>query len=228
MTFTLSSNETSVTKMSSDLPPDYEVVIYTASDLRAAPVELGAVVAAINLAFARHETAGFHGPRFAADADLLTMLGTHGICAVLRPSPSSGLGQDVVRATGSAIPWRPQRGGEVEDALKAERPDEFRLVKRNLSYEVKAVVTTASPDTRGKGLAGLCVDALVQHLAAQHPGESELVLWIQLAENQNGPYWRRRGYEQVGGVEVKPKGMWGSERDFEFATLVKKVATPRR
>lgn len=195
----------------------HEVAVHTAADLQARRQDLERIVNAINLAFTKMSNAGFEGPRFPISTDLLTMLGPHGLCAVV--CSASG----AVLASASSIPWRPDHGEVIENALKRDFPDEHGLVDKGLSYQVKAVVTAATPDARSKGLAGLCIQALVSRLSTQHPGESELLLWILLAEDQNGNYWRRRGYEQVGPVEIKPKGMWGSANDFKFATLVKKV-----
>lgn len=201
---------------SSTMATSLNTTVYTAVELKESPNILQDVLRVINLAFTERESLGFKGPRFANHDQLLKMLGPAGLCAVVRS-------QHIILAACSVIPWRPHEDGVVNKAMKETRPNNFVLVEKGLSYEVKAVATANAPESRGRGLVGMCVRELVSRLFVRHPGESTLLLWIQLAEDQSGPYWRKRGYEQVGHTEMMPKGTWESTRDFQFSTLVKRV-----
>jgi hypothetical protein len=103
------------------------------------------------------------------------------------------------------------------------RPDDYKLLDHNTSWEIKAVATRNTPETRGKGLASRCIAALQQRVFDLYPMAGKgCLLWIITSEAQNGPYWRRRGFEVVLS-EIKPKGFWGSYEPFTFLTLVKRV-----
>lgn len=191
-----------------------DIRIYTSAELRAEPRLNASIVDVINAAFGKHEK--WNGKlRFEAADELPAQIGGDGLCAVAR-SGDSMLGTACLKR------WRPDAGGVVDQALQ-ERPSDVKLADAGLSYEVKAVTTVDGPESRGKGLAGVMIQALLEHVwKNRHPGK-EMLLWLQLSEELNGAYWRRRGYEQIGPVEVKPKGTWGSSHDFEFLTMVKRV-----
>ena len=193
-----------------------DVIIYTATDLQASQSLLHEIVRAINLAFTKETALKCTEPRFISDDQLLSTLGPDGLCAVARSNTG-------IMASASVVPWQPSSGGVVDWALRDSRPSDAALVDRGLSYELKAVITANTPESRGKGLVDLCTNALVSRLKQRHDDPDALLLWIQLAETENGAYWHRRGYEQVGPVEMKPKGTWGSENDFRFATSVKRI-----
>jgi hypothetical protein len=191
------------------------IEVYTAEQLQKLPEILSETLKVINLAFLRMWAAGFEAPRFDSTDQLLDMLVPGGLCAVCR------LDKRIV-ASLSIIPWQPD--GAVYSALEQERPADFRLLGQGLSYEVRAAVTLDTPASRGKGLIQHCIEELVLRLRERHSGNSCCLLWAGMAEDQNGAYWRRRGFEQIGPAEIKPKGLWGSVRDFEYVTLVKNVS----
>jgi hypothetical protein len=194
----------------------FEFVIYTSKDLSTLPETLDDLFRIINLSFTQHRD-HFETPRFTNAEEFLELLGPDGICAVVR------LDTRIV-ASASAVPWHPDVGGSVYRTLKDERPNDFLLVEQGLSYELKAAVTADAPESRRKGLVERCIGELIARVADRHAGERRLLLWVQVAEDLNGAYWRRRGFEQVGPIEVRLKGSWGSSRDFNFATLVKSVS----
>jgi GNAT superfamily N-acetyltransferase len=198
-------------------PPSIKA--YTAAELAASPSVLNDTLNVINIAFIEREreSKGFEGPRFPTTDDFLDTLGPTGLCAV-----ASSL--DSILAAASLVPWQPTAYGAVSQALRDTRPDDFALLGKGVSYEVKAVATALSPEARGKGLPASCISKLADVVfARQHPEETTLLLWVLVAEDTMGAYWRRNGYEQVGPTEVMPKGMWESTRDFRFSTLVKRV-----
>ena len=203
--------------------PEVSTSFYNREDFQNNPRLTQEVVDVINTAFRTHsENIGFHKheDRFSTPAGLPEMLGPHGICAVARID-------NIIGATGALIPWRPKVGGIIDDALKLDRPDDFALAETGNSYEVKTVTTVEGPTTARKGLASRIVDALIVEGDKRHPGE-DVLLWVQIAEEQAGPYWRKRGYERVGPIEIKPAGTWSSENPFQFLTLVKRVKGTKR
>jgi hypothetical protein len=194
-------------------PEDLPIVFYSPQKLRT-DLELSNRIAdLINACWTKHK--GFQNkPRFENTVELWEMLGEDGICAV------AIAGKEMV-GSASLRSWRPD--GVVDDALRRERPRDAELVDRGLTYEVKAIVTLDSPMSRGRGLSGVMIQGLLSQVQKRHRGE-DVLFWLQIAEEQNGPYWRRRGgYEQVGPVEIKPKGTWGALRDFEFLTMVQRM-----
>jgi hypothetical protein len=196
-------------------PSPLRVTIYTSAELRALPDLLHDAFLTINAAFDKHAIASIDSPRFTQSNEIIEMLGTEGLCAFVHSE------SDIV-ASASVVPWQPEAGGTIEAALRS-RPDDAVLVDKRLSYEINAAMTADTPESRGRGLVSVCIEALVARVFTVRSGESELLLWVHLAEIQNGAYWRRRGYEQIGPTEMKPKGTWGSEIDFELSTLVKRV-----
>ncbi|KPI36946.1 uncharacterized protein AB675_6064 [Cyphellophora attinorum] len=211
--------------MGSLSPPssDVSVAFYSRDDLRADPTVTKAIFDLINLAFMVHsQTIGFHKkePRFWNTDEMLEMVGPNGVLAA-----ASINGQLV--ASSSFVPWRPTPGGNVDQALKRDRPKDYALLEQGgPSYEVKAVVTLQGPTTSRQGLAGVVNEALLKHVDQRHPGQ-DVLLWIGIAEAQAGPYWRRRGYERVGDIEIKPTGTWGSDHPFEYMTCIKRVDISR-
>lgn len=191
-----------------------DIAIYTSAELRADAQLNASIVNVINVAFSRH--ADFNGKLRFEDADELPQqIGVDGLCAVAR----SG---DAILGTASFKRWRPVAGGAVDEALR-EHPEDLKLADAGLSYEVKAVATVDSPESRGRGLAGVMIQALLEQVQRERHPRKDILLWLQLSEEQNGAYWRRRGYEQIGPLEVLPKGTWGSTHDFEFLTMVKRM-----
>jgi hypothetical protein len=191
-----------------------DITIYTGTELNALPKVLHDVVQAINLAFSRHESF-FPKPRFFNPDELLEMLGPEGRCAVIHSHNS-------ILASACIIPWSPPVGTAVAQALEQHRPNDALLVAKGRSYEIKTVITADTPEAKGKGLIGPCIEELVGRV--RRPGESELLIWVRAVEHLNGAYWRRRGYELVGELEIKGKGSWNSVSEFEYATMAKRIS----
>ena len=146
------------------------------------------------------------------------MLDQDGLCSVVR------LDGRIV-ASAALVPWSPEVGGPIDEAFRKERKDDIVLVEQGLSYEVKGAFVLDTPETTRKGLIERCTRELVGRLAERHGSNTDILLWIQIAEDRNGlgDYWRRRHYELVGPIEIKPKGLWGADHDFRFATSVKRI-----
>ena len=119
------------------------------------------------------------------------------------------------------FPWREVEGSQADIDFRRDRPDDVELVETGRSYEIGGVATLPELATRGKGLATKCIQALEKATSDLHDGD-DILLWLHTAEHQNGPYWRRRGFENVF-VEMKPVGYWGCFEPFEFVTMVKRV-----
>lgn len=195
---------------------ELSISFYTATDLQAEPAIAQELMDLVNLGFATHVNFHRDEPRFREVNEVSKMLGAEGLMAAGRINGSIGV-------CAALIPWRPAPGGIVDQAFMRDRPDDYKLTEQGLSYEVKTVITDKrSVLASRRGLASALVSALVAKSNHRHPGQ-DVLLWVQAAEEQAGPYWRRRGYEQVGPVERKPKGFWSSPIPFDFLTLVKRV-----
>ena len=188
-------------------------VIYTVSELADNPQVLREVVSVINSAFRAKDETFSSKLRFPQDEDLVQQSGKDALCSVIRAG-------DKVVATASIQRWREPKGSAADAKLKDERPDDYALVEAGQSYEVKAVATMVNSAFRQKGLAVRCIAKLEEEILQRTGGE--FILWIHTAEYQNGPYWRRRGFENVL-TETKPVGYWGAHEPFEFVTGVKRV-----
>lgn len=95
--------------------------------------------------------------------------------------------------------------------------------KNERGWEIKTV--TVRREYMKQGLAGKCINALQEKLLKQSKELSEngaLHLWIQTAEDVNGDYWRRRGWNDVRAYE-EPVGFWGSYLGFRLLILVKEI-----
>jgi hypothetical protein len=200
--------------------PDFQITTHRLSDLASNPNSLHTLVSMINNAF-RTSGAAFQSSRlrFESDSEMIEQIGPDALCAIMTLD-----GRVVASACLKA--WRPPQGSLVDASLKEDRPDDYALLSEpGLSWEVKAVVTVDEPLTRGKGLAGRCVDVLLAQITTQYPLSRSkcLLLWVQVIEIQAGAYWRRMGYEPVGPSELKPKGTFGSFADFWYTTLCKRI-----
>jgi hypothetical protein len=199
---------------------NFMITIRTLSDIASDPDLLHNLVSIINKAF-RAPGSAFQSSRlrFEYDEEMIEQIGSDALCAIMTLDGR-------IIASACLKQWRPPRGGIIEAALKQESPDDYQLLcEEGLSWEVKAVVTADEPLTRNKGLAGRCVDVLLDQVMTQYTLSTSkgLLLWVQVIEIQAGAYWRRRGYEQVGPSELKPRGMFGSFADFWYTTLCKRI-----
>ena len=193
-------------------------VIYTVGELADNPQILHEVVSVINQAYRAKDKTFSPELRFPRDEDLVQQFGKDALCSVTRA------GEKVV-ATASIQRWREPKGSAADEKLKEQSPDDYALVEAGRSYEVLAVATVVDPAFRQKGLAVRSVAKLEEEILKRLEGD--FMLWIHTAEHQNGPYWRRRGFEDVF-VETKPIGYWGAFQPFEFRTGVKRVTQQTR
>ncbi len=188
-------------------------VIYTVHELANNPHILHEVVSVINQAYKTKDETFGSGLRFPKDDDLIQQFGKDALCSVIRA-------REKVIATASIQRWREPKGSAADNNLKKQRPNDYALVEAGRSYEVGGVATIVDPAFRQKGLAVQCLVKLESATLERTGGD--FMLWIHTVESQNGPYWRRRGFENVL-VETKPVGYWGAYQPFEFVTGVKRV-----
>ena len=101
-------------------------------------------------------------------------------------------------------------------------------------WEIKMVTTHI--DWMKRGLAGHCVDALIDELAKQMKLSHEagiaaspgpLNIWIQAVECLNGPFWLKKGGELVRSYN-KPIGHWGSKYGYRLLVLLRKIDVDER
>jgi GNAT superfamily N-acetyltransferase len=86
-------------------------------------------------------------------------------------------------------------------------------------WEVVTVTTRA--DWMRRGLAGQCIDALVEELirrAREDGSDERLQVWVHVVECLNGAYWRKKGWAEVRTYE-KPAGHWGSKFGYRLLVL---------
>jgi len=93
---------------------------------------------------------------------------------------------------------------------------------------VFGAATANAPQYRKRGLVDKCLAAINRELLTRvrkregEDGVARRVLsWIRAADEANGDYWRKKGYVQVGGISVIPKGVWSHDRDFHVVTMFK-------
>ena len=189
-------------------------VVYTMSELAENPHILHDVVSVINGAYLVKDEKFGSGLRFPRDQDLIEQFGEDALCSVIRA------GNKII-ATASIQKWREPEGSIADISFKRLKPDDYHLMETGRSYEVKAVATLEGSVYRQKGFAPRCMAKLEELLLARVGGD--FLLWIHTAEYQNGPYWRRRGFENIL-VETKPIGYWGAYKPFDFVTGVKRVS----
>lgn len=103
-----------------------------------------------------------------------------------------------------------------------------------VGWEIKMVTTHL--DWMKRGLAGQCVDALIDELARQEKIEREteslvserpLSIWVQAVECLNGPFWLKKGGRLVRSYD-KPIGHWGSKYGYRLLVLLREVDIDER
>jgi GNAT superfamily N-acetyltransferase len=89
------------------------------------------------------------------------------------------------------------------------------------------VTVTTRVDWMRRGLAGQCVDALVEEVVRQARRDetcdagSKVNIWIHTVEDLNGAYWRKKGWVEVRSYD-KPIGHWGSKFGYRLLVLLQK------
>jgi hypothetical protein len=113
-------------------------------------------------------------------------------------------------------------------------PNMGRPEEGETGWEIKTVSTHV--DWMKKGLAGQCVDALIDELARLEKyklrGESlgnkrTLNIWIQAVECLNGAFWLKRGGKLVRSHD-KPPGHWGSKYGYRLLVLLREIDIDER
>lgn len=122
-----------------------KITFHTAKDLEADPRLNRQLIDVINVAYSSYETFRSDKLRFTEQNGLWDTIGADGICAVAWVKNAIG-------GTASLIPWRPQRGGMVDEALRTERPGDYVLAEEGLSYEIKAIST--APEAKAARAGG--------------------------------------------------------------------------
>lgn len=101
-------------------------------------------------------------------------------------------------------------------------------------WEIKTVTTHL--DWMKKGLAGRCVDALIDELARQEKSSREgkspavhrrLNIWIQAIECLNGKFWLKKGGRLMRSYN-KPIGHWGSKYGYRLLVLLREIDIDER
>lgn len=192
----VSQNQTSL-KMAD--PSSFYTLIFTRPSLYMNETLESSIANLVNAAFL--EVPNFDNAlRFQTASEVSKELGDDGIIAIAF-DPVSGADRDKAVACISAKKYDPP---EIDGSV--DRGEEM------LNYRLYAVATLKDPQYRKKGLIPLCLSALKAAL----PPTSQL--WIETAEEANGPYWQSRGFE-LAKSEKKPKGFWGAEREFNWVVL---------
>jgi hypothetical protein len=90
-------------------------------------------------------------------------------------------------------------------------------------WEISPLATRTDPSYRKKGLVDCCLPALYDALLERTEKVQELRLWVQVVEDYYADYWGRKGYSQVGGRSIIPKGEWHEHREFTLVDMCKTV-----
>ena len=101
-------------------------------------------------------------------------------------------------------------------------------------WEIKTVTTHI--DWMKRGLAGQCVDVLIDELARQERSKREddntaihtpLNIWIQAVECLNGPFWLKKGGRLMRSHD-KPVGHSGSKYGYRLLVLLREIDIDER
>ena len=101
-------------------------------------------------------------------------------------------------------------------------------------WEIKMVTTHI--DWMKRGLAGQCVDALIDDLAREErvrrgkntaASQGPLNIWIQAVECLNGAFWLKKGGRLMRSYD-KPIGHWGSKYGYRLLVLLREIDIDER
>lgn len=142
-------------------------------------------------------------------------LGADGLFAVIY-NPDS---QEPIACAATTI-WEEDLEGYAEDG--------------ETGWEIKMVTTHV--DWMKRGLAGQCVDALIDELARKERVKREddnaalygpLNIWIQAIECLNGAFWLKKGGLLMRSYD-KPVGHWGSRYGYRLLVLLREIDVDER
>jgi hypothetical protein len=51
---------------------------------------------------------------------------------------------------------------------------------------------------------------------------------VQIVDEINGEYWRKKGYAQVGADVILPRGVWNGELDFTLISMSRNGSPSKR
>lgn len=120
-------------------------------------------------------------------------------------------GEGEIVACAAAVPWK---GGWHREGSSAEDGWEIKTVCVHEGYV-------------GRGLASqlvqflgdyLCTHACVKEGDDGGKGKGKMTLWLLVADDLNGAYWRRRGWQEVR-RRTEGKGVWGCKGEFDMVVL---------
>ncbi|EUC44836.1 hypothetical protein COCMIDRAFT_5880 [Bipolaris oryzae ATCC 44560] len=204
--------------------------LYTSPTIKSTPHLSTALTSLINSAFYRSASSNANWntsiPRFDSADELCKMVGDEGsVIAVLYSSRAKTKaeesrekddggeeeeeeeeGEREIVACAAAIPWK---GGWHREGSCTES-----------GWEVKTVCVAEG--YVGRGLASRLVEFLGGYLCArrklEEKEEGKVTLWLLVADDLNGAYWRRRGWEEVR-RRREGKGVWGCKGEFDMVVL---------
>ncbi|KAI8935879.1 hypothetical protein NX059_007394 [Plenodomus lindquistii] len=112
-------------------------------------------------------------------------------------------------ACAAASPW----DGGYDGAYSPEELDN--------GWEIKIVTT--KEEWMGRGLAGICVDALLEEIVrVEGDAKQKPKFWVQAVECLNGAFWRKRGWSDVRGINHEA-GRFGSKKGYRLLVLSKEI-----
>ncbi|KZF23971.1 hypothetical protein L228DRAFT_266344 [Xylona heveae TC161] len=212
-----------------NVPLQLHTAIYTAEDLKSDQGLVHDLVNLINAGFYR--PAHFSGNRFDDYGGLCETLGSDGLCAVMweelkddeicRKDEVDNVGTECV--LGAKLQNGTKRIAVASASAKPKATDnEF-----GNNFEVFAVVSYNAPRYRRKGLAEQCqrlLEAeLVNRLSTPSQIQQGLNIWLYVAEEINGKYWRGKGGYEIISSGPAPNGLWTSIREFTLTTMRKNI-----
>lgn len=144
--------------------------------------------------------------RYSGPDDLLSDLGTDGLCAFVLDSSQNLRPVAVV----GAKRWKGYRnnGNPYDDGS---------------DWEIGPAASDSDPQYRKKGLVDRCLESLYTRLLAK--AQSGTVrLRMTVLEDVNAEYWRRKGYRQDGERWVIPRGRWHKVFEYTVIDMLKEIS----
>lgn len=212
-----------------------EPIIFTLSELKCRPTLTTQMISLVNDAFRRSklpepEKWFYDQPRFPTIESYYEVLDDESLVVVIYDEAANSIIPTDTSINGSqkeeilkgkligcsgAIPWL---GGVEKEGAGNE-----------VGWEVKAISVDGDKKYLKTGLAVRMVDALTQALIEKQKRQNTggwtkglLTWWIIAAECLNGPYWRRKGFQEVRHTMLEA-GAWGCKTTFDVVVLRKDI-----
>lgn len=212
----LSSPKFMFDDMTTHPSPPYISRIHHASVIRADPALAASLTAFINEGYRYMSPANRErwepdlSDRLPSDDSIHQALGDDGLLAVVyEPNTQTPI------ACAATKRWESDLEGYAEEGESG--------------WEIKMVTTHI--EWMKRGLAGQCVDKLIDELARQEQSRPKdgtgmvhepLYIWIQAVECLNGPFWLKKGGALVRSYD-KPTGHWGSKCGYRLLVLLREI-----